>query len=160
MEGTFKNHFVQLCASVLIESHNIFLRVLYKCLLNTHRHGTSATSIQSLYQCLTAVIVKQLFLMSSPDVALCHCQLDTCSWGTEHSTSLFFPLLCREQWGHLLVPPEWAIQTSSASPYRTCLQPCYQFCGFSLDVFKYLNVLFVLWSPEQCTILKISLYQS
>ena len=41
------------------------LRALSKCLLNTHRLGALATSLASLFQCLTTLSVNKCFLTSS-----------------------------------------------------------------------------------------------
>lgn len=43
----------------------VLLSVLSECLLNADRHGASATSLGSLFQCLSNLTVKNFFLLSS-----------------------------------------------------------------------------------------------
>jgi len=49
----------------------MLLRALSKCLLNADRLETSTASLGSLFQCLTTLLVKKCFLMSSLNLSWC-----------------------------------------------------------------------------------------
>lgn len=53
--------------------------------------------------------------------------------------------------------PGWATRVYSASPRGMCLPVLLQPMFPSLGAFKYLNILFLLWSPELHTELKVRL---
>lgn len=50
-----------LTISGLTKSYSILLRALSKCLLDTDKHGASTTSLRSLLQYLTTLMVNKCF---------------------------------------------------------------------------------------------------
>lgn len=78
--------------------------------------------------------------------------LPSCHWspGAEPSNSLCFPSSgsFRKQWGHLCVSSRLN-NPSILSLFSQVFQPFYKLCCPLLDEFIYLNIPFILRSPEQ-----------
>lgn len=107
------------------------MKALSKRLLNISRHGATATTPGSLFQCLTSFMVQKFFPIPSPALP----------WRS--SLPLLPPVPRKEQSlaslsvslpqgavgrseVHSWPPPHWTAQGPSASPHRTCLQLYYQ----------------------------------
>lgn len=78
LEGIFKYHQVQLPDQLRANQKlEDIIEGIIKCLLKSDRHGVSATSLGSLFQCLTTFKVKKkmknvLSSLNLPSAGLCH----------------------------------------------------------------------------------------
>lgn len=162
LEGTFRDHLAQLVDHFTDKQKlSILLRSLSKCFLNADRHGVSSSSLGSLFQCLTILVVNKSFLMPSLNLfwyslvpLLCILSLVTREQSPAPPSTSSARKVTERNVVTSWPPPYWTNQLSLFFPHRT-FWPCYQLCCQFLDAFKDPNVLFILWSPELQGILKV-----
>lgn len=128
MDGTYQDHWIQ-----LLDHLRATQKLKPKHLLDTAWHGASATSLQSLWQCLTTLTVKKHFHMSSltPSRATPCCSCTSCHIPWE------CPLLRDLQgrsWASLL-KNGWP-GCSQPLPTERAPQPSCQPCCAPLDALK------------------------
>lgn len=99
-------------SSGLTKSQSVLPRTLSKCLLNTDGPGALTTSLGKLFQCLSTLLVKKCFLMSTQNVQGHSFEpvpqvLDWISGRRDQQYSLQLPSSgsCREQWATGLQKP-------------------------------------------------------
>lgn len=136
----------------------MLLKALYKCLLNSDGQGASKIFLGSLFQYLTSLRVKKIFLMSSP----------TLSWYAFDPFPHVLLLVSRNEPRHL---PLCFLSSRSCRGLlfsRGCppsllsiyaLQLHYLLCCSHLDVPKEVsNFFFEIMEPELHTIFKVRIY--
>lgn len=128
----------------------MLLKALYKCLLNSDGQGASKIFLGSLFQYLTSLRVKKIFLMSSP----------TLSWYAFDPFPHVLLLVSRNEPRHLPLcflssrscrGLLFSRRVSSISPLNICPPAHYLLCCSHLDVPKDVSNFFLkLWS-QNCT---------
>jgi len=133
-------------------------------LLNTSRDGTSAASLDSLFQCLTALSVKKFFLIPSLNF----------SW---YNLRVFPLVLLPVTWEKRPTPPcynfsQVVLKSNNVSPQppfletkqpqfpqpllvRFVLQTLHQLCCPSLDMLQHLNIFLIVRDPKLNTVFEV-----
>lgn len=148
--------------SGLTKSYSILMKALFKCLLNTNRHGAPMTSLGSMFQCLTILSVNfsSLIFPSCIFVLFPHISSSVTRQKTSAPPSALSLLRKFQE----VVGSPLSILFSKPSCPQPLLKvhaskPFYQLCYPSLDAFKYVNILFGYKSPEMHTIFMVRHHQ-
>lgn len=128
-------------------------QISFKC----NKLGASATSLGSLFECLTNFSAKKLFLKSSPKLPWCCFEPFPCglSLHFRKKSSVIFSSLLLLRKLQRAVRPHLSLFLSklhqpkilSCPSTGHAFQPFLQLCSSPLDIFEYFNILFELWGP-------------
>ncbi|KAK4824589.1 hypothetical protein QYF61_016834 [Mycteria americana] len=115
------------------------------CLLNTPRDGDSTTSLGSLVQCLTTLLVNKLFLISNLNLPWCNLRpfpLALLLVVVESNKVFPQPLFLQAE----------QPQFPQLPLIRLVLQTLHQLCCPSLDTLQHLNVFLIVRGPKLNTV--------